>query len=631
MQIKRLRSHLLWLAVFLASAAGWWALERALLIPDMPDVQVIKTAEFAYADSPDNSTVTPPATGWAVVALPDNWSVTKPKSSGIGFYRIQFKRSDLNSKSNAIFIKRVSEAAELYLNGHRISSAAQFKGEVTYGWNHAIYATLPDAWLAPENEIVIKMYAHPEYNGGVGVVRIGSEEALSAVNQKISNLHVDANEDCAVLLFAFGIVLLAFAYAIRNVDKALFIKLLLLGFATILWAIRTLDSVLYQLPMDWRVWGWLVHSQMGWVLLLLTIFYFRLINKKNKKHELFLTVFVCFSALLLALYLGGVISLDLMTAVWAPMNVYMGAVLIITSIKTIVRSHESELQIVSLAMIFFVLAELRDFIITGNVVELFDTTYFSSYASLTFIFSAAWLLVRRFGEAYRQMISMNTELENRITLKQKELEVNFKLLEDSRRTQIQTAERSRLLADMHDGFGSELVTCARALRMGKTPNIKAAEMVEDCLLQMQLIVDSASASAEDVSTLLAAYRRRIDGRLADAHIKLHWQVEDLSATIITSSTRRLHLMRWVQEAVQNAVKHSHCQNLVIKAELIDGDASQNKLKISIQDDGKRNDAKQRAIDFGISSLRTRSEYLRGGFNFISDESGTLLILICGVN
>lgn len=90
-----------------------------------------------------------------------------------------------------------------------------------------------------------------------------------------------------------------------------------------------------------------------------------------------------------------------------------------------------------------------------------------------------------------------------------------------------------------------------------------------------------------------------------------------------SSARRIILFRIVQEAIQNAVKHSNCRHICISLK------NENDLTIiSIQDDGKGFNQNEAKKGMGLSNMKHRTALLNGSIEYESgtDKNGTAVLI-----
>jgi signal transduction histidine kinase len=186
-------------------------------------------------------------------------------------------------------------------------------------------------------------------------------------------------------------------------------------------------------------------------------------------------------------------------------------------------------------------------------------------------------LVRALNQAERS----NVVLESVIAAKTQELERSYELLRDREREAARLAEREHLLREMHDGIGAQLVTTLRGVeRTALTPQQVQAALQEG-LDELRLLMDSGDIG-RTLDGALAAWRHRWEPRLSALGLELRWQVApDLHLAEIAPSAV-LQVMRILQEAVTNTVKHARATHLVVRARLQGHPAT---LLLEVEDDG----------------------------------------------
>lgn len=184
--------------------------------------------------------------------------------------------------------------------------------------------------------------------------------------------------------------------------------------------------------------------------------------------------------------------------------------------------------------------------------------------------------------------NINMELEQRINSKSAELENSYLQL---RKTEMAGAlssarlqERERLLRDMHDGLGAHLMTALRGVERSALNPAQIAQSLQDGIDELRMMMDSADMGA-DLPAALAAWRNRWDNRLGAAGVQLHWHLDDALDNMAVDSDALLQIMRILQEAATNVVKHSGASNLSLKALQI-VQPGQTSLVIETQDDGR---------------------------------------------
>jgi signal transduction histidine kinase len=168
-------------------------------------------------------------------------------------------------------------------------------------------------------------------------------------------------------------------------------------------------------------------------------------------------------------------------------------------------------------------------------------------------------------------------------------------------------ERQRILRELHDGLGSQLVGLRGLLRVGSqvTPDITAA--LEGAMDEMRLAVDSMQ-SPDDLATQLATLRWRLQPRLEAAGIELRWSIPEPDALAQASAdlnaAAALQVQRVLTEAITNVLKHATARRvevlLTVKADAKPG------FVLCVDDDGIGPGDLNASRGVGVRSMHSRA-------------------------
>lgn len=188
-------------------------------------------------------------------------------------------------------------------------------------------------------------------------------------------------------------------------------------------------------------------------------------------------------------------------------------------------------------------------------------------------------------------------------------------------------ERQRLMHDMHDGLGSVLLSTLAAIEQRHMPQEAVAEALRSCVEDLRLVIDSLEPMEHDLVTLLATIRYRLGQRLDAAGLALEWDIHDLPPLPWLESPESLHVLRLVQEALTNVLKHAQASRVRVATRNLG-----NKVEIHIEDDGCGFDPDAVTPGRGLRSQNRRAERLGGELQIDSaPDRGTSLRLQLPVN
>jgi signal transduction histidine kinase len=130
----------------------------------------------------------------------------------------------------------------------------------------------------------------------------------------------------------------------------------------------------------------------------------------------------------------------------------------------------------------------------------------------------------------------------------------------------------------------------------------------------------------DLSTLLGMMRLRLIDQLETANIDLEWAVTELPEFTSMSPSRSLHIMRIVQEAITNSIKHSGSKDMKLATGIIN---DRQTIYIDLIDygNGFRQDEIEGINSRGIQNMYFRAKQIGADLIISSSEQGTRIRLL----
>jgi signal transduction histidine kinase len=218
-------------------------------------------------------------------------------------------------------------------------------------------------------------------------------------------------------------------------------------------------------------------------------------------------------------------------------------------------------------------------------------------------------VVQLFRAASAQAHGLLHTLEQRVADKEAELSASYQKLELLAREQARSAERTRILRDMHDGVGSHISAAIRQLQSGQASNGQVLTTLRDSLDQLKLSIDSMHLVAGDVTALLANMRYRLEPRFTSSGMAFEWDVDLLPSIERLDHSAMRQVQYMVFEALSNVLQHAQAKTLRIEARSCDAAGapglSSNLAVLRVIDDGCGFDA-QAPTSRGLASMRERA-------------------------
>lgn len=220
--------------------------------------------------------------------------------------------------------------------------------------------------------------------------------------------------------------------------------------------------------------------------------------------------------------------------------------------------------------------------------------------------------------------------ERELRRRQAELQASYGRIRDLgvRLLNAQEAERARIAHELHDDISQQLSLLAIYLDMLRS-NAQglAKELIDEAVSSAENIV----ASVHDLSRRLHPYKLRLIGLVAalqdlqnavsQAGIAATFTHANVPAALPQDLT--LCLFRIAQEALQNALKHSHARSVSMR--LVGAAAG---LELSIADDGIGFDVDAAwGNGLGLVGIRERLDAIGGTFEILSTQGGGTRLVV----
>ena len=184
------------------------------------------------------------------------------------------------------------------------------------------------------------------------------------------------------------------------------------------------------------------------------------------------------------------------------------------------------------------------------------------------------------------------------------------------------AERRRIARDLHDSLGSQLV-CAMALLDSKpSSDSEVLSVLERCMLDLRLIVDSMDGEGESVTERLARLRHRLQPVLERRGIQMTWDVQVFDGAMQLHGHCATHLVAIVQEALSNVLQHARATEVAVSVHYL---AASGSWYAEVSDNGigmdAHHDDAQAHAGSGIAGMHRRAQLAGGQFSFLPRQGG----------
>lgn len=518
-----------------------------------------------------------------------------------------------------LFIERASRSARLWVNGQEVGGCAPGALEAARCTQRPLWLQVPAAtWQAGVNRIEVEVFANPMQLNGLSAVKVGPPEALFREDYRPSMLwRQDLVFAMQWAIFAVGTLILGVGSVTRSASRRLF---LWFGLACLLRGAANFYAQSVPLWADalWVQWLFTSARLASIPVMLLALMAF--FEQRLPRLERFLVAY----ALVLPL-------LTLVTGARTDLGVALALPGVAAAIALIGR----------LARTFWQDRRSADLLLPATVgvllaLGLHDAWALTSPAGFlrpmalplangVLLLVLGGLVLARLSHDLACASDLNTVLAERVAMAQADLRRQHQTLLALERAQARADERERFLRDLHDGLGAHLTTARLLLDDRGLLPTQMRQLLDDCIDDMRLLLDATGPYAQ-LADAIGSLRYRMTQRLQDSPLRLHWQLA-LEALPAIDTQSRLQVLRVLQEALTNALRHAQATNIEVQAVY---EPTSGQLRLSVRDDGRWTSdpgTPTASPGRGLANMRHRAQALGARFDVDAGPQGTEVRLV----
>lgn len=560
-----------------------------------------------FAPPPPRLDIPLPETGWTPVTLPhslprDVAPLEDGPSVHTTWYRFALDAAQQQAHTPLfLYLPRWQTVGQVALYGDG-SLLWRSRGDPVWnGFNRPVWVPLDPLDGGPRPAtLLLRMDSTPGFGGGITRVWVGSEEDLIwsyRARLVLQNLLPPAIAVVYLVLALFGL-------SLWRPGRSEWLAPLFF-IASLLYLVRVLH---FTGPLDTRLvssawFGWLTVNSVGWLVVVSLVFNFWLCRRRYRLMErLMLLGMLCAT-------LATLPGLASSTTTAALANLSYGLVLLMTAIAiplllwTAVRGRDRLALALACLNIAGVPLAVHDILLMNYQLSL-ERLYLHIYSVGAFFLLLWYILNRRFQEGFRAMEQGQLLLTRTLAAREAELAESYRQLREIERRDVLTGERQRLMQDMHDGLGASLTGALRMIEHGQCNNDHLGEVLRECIEALKLTIDSLEPVEADLGLLLGTLRFRMQPRLEAAGLSVRWHIEALPPLAWLTPGSALHVLRVVQEAITNVIKHAQADTLWLSAS-----ANADSVQVQISDNGIGLPAQPVSSGRGLTNMRHRAAAL----------------------
>lgn len=489
------------------------------------------------------------------------------------------------------------------------------------GWNLPLWIALDETagTLAPRT-ILIRVERPRKSGGGISSVWLGEENSLVWRYRVRDVLQVQLPFMSSAAFLALG--LFSFFVWLRQREQSLYLLFFCVSLTSYLRSMHFYMGA-ERLPISDDWFSWLTVNSLFWMIA--TVHFF--LNYLHRRPPVWLNrtvigVTVVISIATLPLF-EALPNIYILSALAYVVLLAMGtAVATVGLQKSLAVRSRDGIFLASLGLLGMLFG-LYDWLLQNNYVNI-ESSYLGSYSNIIAFLLFTHIMFRRYVGAIEDVKQVNASLAMRLLAREAELTESHERLREIEHRQTLSQERQRLMQDMHDGLGSSLTSALRVVEHGRIDETEVAQVLKGCIDDLKLAIDSMEPVDADLLLLLATLRFRLGPRMESTGIALRWEVKNVPALDWLDPKNALHILRILQEAFTNIIKHTHATEIRV-ATGVEGDY----VAVTITDNGQ-GFAVENALNSGgkgLSNQLRRAESIGAEIKWDSNIAGTCFTLL----
>lgn len=562
-----------------------------------------------------------PASAWEPGPVSYRWDARFPGVDGHALFRLTLP-VPIDGEPRALLFSRIGNQAVVRVNGSIVTRMGE-PGQTTFDAAKTSWlVTLPEGTLRRDgaNQLQVEVWCQAGRWGGLSQVQYGPLSALELAyrQQRLWRFNVPVIMASGFVLM--GLTALALWWRQRLAAYGWFAAAAMLG------VVRHIDRVWPDLPVPWPLWGGLAAAAYAaHVMLMFRVGLEMLEVRSTAMHRLLLGTLVVVTTLALLAFVGH--WPKLWSAGLSLLLPYGLAVDVCVARTAWPRRRTGLGAAMLVAAVVLTATGLFDRFVVREGVGLEGGGYFSTTPVALFVIAVLMTgyIISRHNAAVDAYRKLNAELAARVAERERQLHEVFDSLNEQRREQAVTEERQRLMREIHDGVGAQLVLLQNLAATGRADPATIEQQAGAALDELRMAVDSLQPVHGDLGTVLATMRYRLQPRLEAAGLAMKWDVGHLPPLPDLLPQAVLQVHRIVLEAMTNVLRHAGARTLVVSAQAVQ--RPQPAIVVVLRDDGigiPEDLAGKLALQsrgHGLVNMHTRAESIGAQLSVTRGEGG----------
>lgn len=541
------------------------------------------------------------------VTLPFHWIAERDQIQQ-RWFEFEFDGASLDSHQLSIYLPAFEQRIALWLNGVEIQDSdfrSNWYGPITIA---NAFVEIPNGVIKPEiNQLRVLVETGPLVFGSLGTMVIANTDELWMRAAIRSFMHKSLPQ---MFFGVFVMLIIVCGVAVyRQPNDRNFVWLLVTIVPVTLFsfgylsehipAYRTIiPNFLTLAPL----------STIGYVGLSYSL--------EDKPSPTWVKISVC---LVVVLALGiNAVPVDylrpVVLAVTLPLFI---AFLIVAAFRFYRLSHvmkKGAFWLLALGQTILIFAVIHDGLARALLLEEWTFLWTSTVRSVLIVAVVVYVFSIALNRAETQRV-VNLTIERRLAEREQELNAIYLLRQQEEQDKLIAHERNRIFRDLHDGVAGQLVMISTLLSKPEFDTNRIQNLCRSALADLRTVVSSLAIGEGDLGFALGLYREKYLNQINQFDMKISWQMQHLPEVIGFRSGDVLNLVRVLQEAQSNALKHGAAESIDVSAVHLS-----DKAVITFENHGLKPYQPGRS-GIGLKSMVDRVQQLNGEIEFTPLHDG----------
>jgi len=536
-------------------------------------------------------------------ALPDNWRHNASNNEAKGTYSKDFMLPAEPDDLWGLFISTHRSNVTVTINGVYVGDGGPIAPILARNYMHPLLLSVPKGLLRKgNNHIEVTLYAAPKGHGFLDPVYIGPYSDLRATFQ-VHYLFLQTFTQ----IITFAMMALGAAMLIIWLNRRHEATYGLLAGLALTWALHNFNHITSEIPVPLYLWEKVMHIASLWTTIFGCMFVHdhylkemsprrRLIRKWNWVFAIALSVIV--AVLPMSLFYS--VFYTVAMPYYGLLITYMFTRMLVVSFQT----NTLEARLLTAVTLLGFLYAGHDALINLGFIQS-HVYYIASYFGFSSFLFFGGSLLARFLDTAETLEDTNATLSMRVAKREAELKEAFEQQKKYEHRAAMEQERERLMRDIHDGLGGQLVSILSIVEQAEEHREKVASAVRSALDDLRLIVNSLDIHNLTLPALLGLFRERILSRYERDGFNVNWNIEPVHSPTDFSPKKALQILRILQEATTNTQKHAKASEVSISLEETEREGKST-IILTYSDNGIGFDMEEQKDGYGLRNMVSRA-------------------------